>query len=520
MGNYWMVPRNKRKLHPVVDILSLFNLYTGVTWSDINQQIDFEEALERFGLKIPGPRRDRRAGGARTYEAWLSNLGLLFKETTTGFIRTTLAGESLLAGEQPVPIITNQLMKMQYPSPYSLRGNVNISNRFNIRPFRFLLQLLSDDRIGHLTQKEIAYCVVTLGANESDACFEDVVFAICEYRNHGTSSLPVDFNTLYSGRNGVSPLEFTYRKLEDVANTFINYLQYTQLIIRVRENGQPEYITIATDAITHVDSILNDGSTLKSINTSSQYGLESFQRNFGLAPGQTRDGRNFSSQQTSITAYRDRRVRSEVLHILSTSPIVEITTSLINEVVNLTGYTVPEVEAALQGFHPELISQFEANYLDMAVSGTRRATEFELATKEIFEILGFDGQHVGMHGLHPDVFVESPANFSGILDTKAIRQYSLSNDHRNRMMHNYIPTYREQHSNLEFFMYIADSFGVNYVSGMQNITRATNLNGSGITAYNLLRLLNRHLNHPISHRDLRVLLKSNTVISITDIDAL
>jgi hypothetical protein len=54
--NNWQVPRNKRKLYPVVDILSLFNLQTiGDNWSgNIHRQLDFETESERFGLKRPG----------------------------------------------------------------------------------------------------------------------------------------------------------------------------------------------------------------------------------------------------------------------------------------------------------------------------------------------------------------------------------------------------------------------------------------------------------------------------------
>lgn len=139
MINNWQIPRNKRKLYPVVDILSLFTIQTlgKIGGGNLKRQLDFEAELERYGLKRPGQRRDRRAGGARTYESWLYNLGLIFKETDSGIIRTTLAGEALLAGQPPVPIITNQLMKLQYPSPYSIRSRVNIHYRFQIRPFRF-----------------------------------------------------------------------------------------------------------------------------------------------------------------------------------------------------------------------------------------------------------------------------------------------------------------------------------------------------------------------------------------------
>ncbi|HWO74648.1 MAG TPA: restriction endonuclease FokI C-terminal domain-containing protein [Bacillus sp. (in: firmicutes)] len=519
MINNWQVPRNKRKLYPVVDVLSLFTLQTlGDNWSnDLNRQLDFESALERYGLKRPGPRRDRRAGGARTYESWLYNLGLIFKETDTDVIRTTLSGEALLAGQPPVAIITNQLMKLQYPSPYSIRSRVNIHSRFRIRPFRFLLRLLADNRIHTLSKEEIGRFVITEGENESNNCFQHVVQRILSYRLNGDSILPSDFEERYqSSTTGLRTREQTVSYLEDIANTFINYLEYTQLIGR-NSNGS---IYILQNRISDVEAILNDGTNLRQLDTNHPYGIEIFQRNFGLAPGQNRDNRNFGGQTVTDNLYRERRIRSELLHIAGTRPIPNFTSSLVGEIADITGYNIREVEDALDGFRPDTFSQFEASYLNMAISGIELATEFEIATRGIFEQLGFHAEHVGNHALHPDVFVQSPVNYSGIIDTKAYRSYVVNNDHRNRMVNNYIPTYQNQYGNVEFFMYVADGFGSNIASQIQNIADRTNVNGSVITARNVIRLLQRNLANQIDHNALRTLFASNSPITMTDIDSL
>lgn len=72
MINNWHVPRNKRKLYPVVDILSLFTLQTlGNNWSNsLNKQLDFESELERYGLKRPGQK-------ARQEGRWSKDLRIL-----------------------------------------------------------------------------------------------------------------------------------------------------------------------------------------------------------------------------------------------------------------------------------------------------------------------------------------------------------------------------------------------------------------------------------------------------------
>ncbi|MFP5169259.1 restriction endonuclease FokI C-terminal domain-containing protein [Bacillus licheniformis] len=518
MINNWHVPRNKRKLYPLVDILSLFTLQTlGNNWSNsLNKQLDFESELERYGLKRPGQRRDRRAGGARTYESWLYNLGLIFEETDTNIVRTTLAGEALLSGEPPVPIITNQLMKLQYPSPYSIRRKVNIHKRFRIRPFRFLLRLLADDRIQTLSKEEIGRFVITEGEDESDTCFDKVVQRINCYRYEGDAILSSDFEKLYqSSTTGLRTREKTLLYLEDIANTFINYLEYTQLIGRDADGR----IHILKDKISVVDTILNDGTNLRRLDTEHPYGLENFQRSFGLAPGQNRDNRNFGGQTVTDNLYRERRIRSELLHIARTMPIVDFTNSLAHRIADATGYNVKEVEESLDGFRPDTFSQFEASYLNMAISGTELATEFEIATGEVFKQLGFCTEHVGSRSLHPDLFVESPKKYSGIIDTKAYRRYTISNDHRNRMTNNYIPTYKNISGNLEFFMYVADGFGNNINSQLQNIADHANTNGSVITARNVIRLLQANQATPIDHDRLKMLFTSNSEITTADIDS-
>ncbi|MFN7251522.1 MAG: restriction endonuclease FokI C-terminal domain-containing protein [Anaerobacillus sp.] len=521
MINNWQVPRNKRKLYPVVDVLSLFTLQNlGDVWNhDLARQLDFETELERFGIKRPGQRRDRRAGGARTYESWLFNLGLIFTETDTQIMRTTLAGEALLSGQPPVPIITNQLMKLQYPSPYSQRSRVSIHERFRVRPFRFLLRLLADNRIETLSRAEIGKIVITEGENETDACFEHVVRRIIDYRNNADEILPDNFEEMYtSSTTGIRSRQQTISYLEDIANTLVNYLEYTQLI----ERDSTGRIAIAQERIYQVEEILNDGSSIRTYNPNHHYGKENFQRNYGLAPGQNRDNRNFGGETITDTLYRQRRVRSELLHIAGQRPVQSINTQLLNQIATITGYTLQQIEDAVEGFRPDTFGLFETSYLNMAISGRELAMEFEIATRDIFDHLGFNSRHVGNSPLHPDVYIASTNhNYSGIIDTKAYSRYTITNDHRNRMVRNYIPTYQQLNPNLEFFMYIADGFGSNIEGQLLQIhSQQPNVYGSVISARNTIRLLQRHLTNPVDHQRLRSLFTANRQISLRDVEQL
>lgn len=516
MINNWMVPRAKRKLTPVVDALSAFSFLTlGEPWAgDTQKQLEFETNLERLNLKRRGARRDQRAGGARTYESWFNALGLTYVENTTGLSRLTVAGEALINGSYPVDIMTHQLMKFQYPSPYSLRDRVQISNRFHIRPFRFLLRLLLDNRVRTLSKCEIARFVVTEAEDESDRCFNHVVSRILDFRNLGDAILPANFAELYpSSTTGVRTLSATLDGLEDNANTFINYLEYTQLIMR---DGPDRAIYIAPEKAAEAASILEDGTQLIDVDPRNE---EVFQRKFGLPPGRHKDTRNFSAGQTiTPRVLAERMVRMEFLHIAGTRPISKVTPAIVSEIAVSTGLSERVVEDVLELLNVDALGIFEASYVDMAFSGTEQSRKFEIATVDIFRELGYETAHVGTRPLNPDVFVESPMNYAGIIDNKAYSAYSIQNDHRNRMVHNYIPTYRRC-SNLTFFAYIAGGFISTIDSQIRNIAEETNVKGSAITAKELVALLSRHRTSRIDHTELRALFEINRRITRHDIYA-
>jgi len=71
-----------------------------------------------------------------------------------------------MEGDSPVEVLKHQVLKYQFPSPFSLSRGVNVSERFKVRPFRFLLKLLADDRISYLTEEEIAKIIITEAISE------------------------------------------------------------------------------------------------------------------------------------------------------------------------------------------------------------------------------------------------------------------------------------------------------------------------------------------------------------------
>ena len=150
-----------------------------------------------------------------------------------------------------------------------------MADRFKIRPFRFLLKLLDDNKVGYLTEEEIAKIVVTEAENESDKCYNYIVDRIIKFRSYGDSCLEDDFFQKYQSSKGEVNPDHPYSHLMDLANTIINWLEYTQLA--KREDGKVE---ILDDKRGEVRRILSDKPNF--IDRPEQH--EYFQRKYGIDP--------------------------------------------------------------------------------------------------------------------------------------------------------------------------------------------------------------------------------------------
>ena len=295
MLNYWWVTRPKRRLNSVPEVLAaIADSALNQEWQgQRNTHLTLEETLEAANLKRKGDRRDQTGGGARTYVAWLASLGLVFKQENSKQLKLTLAGEAIMAGDSPVNILKGQVLKYQFPSSFSTSRGVNVSPRFKIRPFRFLLKILSDTRIEGLSEEEIAKIVIIEAESETNACYEKVIKRVLEFRADGDKCLEDDFISKYASAKGGLNLEHPYRHLTDIANTIVNWLEYTQLAKR----DDDRLIRIMPDKAEEVANILMDNPSF--IDRPSQH--EYFQRKYGLDPKHKKDTRNLSETRT-ITA--------------------------------------------------------------------------------------------------------------------------------------------------------------------------------------------------------------------------
>lgn len=522
MLNYWWVTRPKRKLDSIPEVLVAFaDISLNQEWSgQRDTHMAYEEALEAAGLKRVGQRRDQSGSGGRTYGAWLESLGLIFHQESTNNIKLTLAGEAIMSGDSPVEVLKNQVLKYQFPSAFSLSRNVQVSSRFKIRPFRFLLKLLLDSRIGYLTQDEIAKVCAVDAENETDGCYEAVVKQILRFRNDGDVCLAPDFIVLYKpGRGNVNP-DHPYSHLQDMANTMINWMEYTQLAKRDEE----KHLVILEEKRAEVTQILSERLPFIDRPESHEY----YQRKYGIDPKHRKDTRNLEKTHT-ITAriIAEQKIKSAYIKASIRKPIIGITPDLIINITNETGIAENLVYEVIQKTYPHgSIGAFMASYFEMAFKGTEEAIEFEKATTELFrDVFKYNAIHLGQTGSKsaPDILLISDSEgYQAIIDNKAYSKYSITGDHHNRMVHNYldkIGTYSSSQYPIGFFAYIAGGFGRTIDAQLQAEVSESGIHGSGITVSNFIKMieLQNSGQRNYTHADLRRIFGIDRQVLLTDI---
>lgn len=512
MINHWWFSRPKRKLNSVPEVLSvLANEQLNEIWrGEVEAHLSLEDALEAAGLKRTGDRRDQGGGGARTYKAWLSSLGLVFDQESTGAMQLTLAGEALVRGEAPVPVITHQIMKYQFPSPHSISRGVNVHSRFQIRPFVFLLRLLADSRLNYLTQEEIGKIVITEA--ENDDSFEHIVSRIIDFRTSGDMVLENDFTKRYIPRSS-RPFD----ALLDVANTAINWLEYTQLIYRDDENSQ--IISILDEKRNDVMDLLSQQGPLI---THPQL-QENFQRKYGVDPSRTKDNRNLAnSTNVTLRMLMHRSIDTAFLRYASLTPVTTIDSKVVEAIAEQTGFLTENVEGYLCNKYPRgAIGSFMSSYFEMAFQGKEQATEFEVATANLLkDVFDYETIHTGSIGLTPDVVMYSQsANYKGVADNKAYSKYTITNDHRNRMVTNYIAgisSYCKSPLPLRFFSYIAGGFSQTFTGQLRRLEAATSVRGSGVPVAVFIKMIERNSVRKLTHMELLKVFTVGRIVTLSD----
>ena len=512
MIDNWWVTRPKRKLDSIPENLATFcSVALGKKWvGERETQIAFEDAQELNKIKREGERRDHTGSGGRTHASMMYSLGLWFEKNDKVFL--TWAGETIMSGGSAIAVLKNQVIKFQYPSAYSQGRGVRVSERFQVHPFIFLLRLLADKRIRNLTQDEIAAVIMFEAENDSEKCFESVVGRIQRFREEGTSM----FTNIEKSQRDIDNLG--QNNYSDVANTMMNWLDYTRLVYR-----EPKTIGISTEAIGEVNRIISHPAKFIPWNVSPDV----FQRQYGLDPGHSKDTRNLlKTKQITSNSINEHRILQVFFNYASLRPVARIDDAVVRAVCETAGTDYRFTEDVLSTRYPYgAINGFLTGYRDMAFRGRDECREFEIATTSLFnEVFGFKATHLGQCGAKtvPDVLLISDDDgYQSIIDNKAYSRYSITSDHHNKMVHNYlggITNYNEGCGYpVGFFSYISGGFGDNIDKQIKSISKESNVVGSGITVGNFITLIEQHLHQPYSHSEIRRIFSVDRQVLLSDL---
>ncbi len=502
---HWFVSRQKRQLTTILQALVTYSdICVGKEWN-AELQIELEDALGARNITGHGSLRARRAGqgggGTRTLFKQMKDLGLVFLEDENKKCRLTLIGEALVKGEVSfVEAMRLQLQRYQYPSAAVWSGSGSVDHSFEVHPFQFMFRLLRDPRLGNkLSMEEMYGIVIHQAVSDSDEVFEKVVQAVVKYREGDGDSIFIE--------------DTRTRTYSNIANTFFNYISLTQYIGRGRKT-----ISIRSGKEQAADSFIE---TSPSFIKNPQL-TENYQRAFGRGTA-SRDLRNFNRENPlSQRTLNEARIRREYVLLALKTPIVDITSDIVEEISCKTGIDEQIVERFLiQNYPHGNISDFFLSYRELANMGRSGAREFEIATCEMFrKIFKMNAKHIGPKGNTPDVFVES-SEYCGIIDNKAYRNgYSISGDHKRVMEDVYIPNYGEYGDTelpLAFFTYIAGSFGTNINTQLNTIVQETGVNGSAMPVDILINLAQDYAEKGFDHKFLKDIFSVNREVRLADI---
>ena len=487
----WMFPRNKRRISPwkMAQIAVLFRTETqGVAWSG-NQAVQnaFCKALEDARLKKKGVQYDPASGGPRTYFAQLKSLGLLFQDQRKK-VYFTKAGDALASGEAPLPILQDLLLRHQYPSCYGSLPMISMNPGIRIKPFLFVLKLLS--KLGKMSEKELVIPVVY--GHMSD-CFDLCLNKIYRYReSHDFHDVIDNYERdLYTPRTAGKSFESRIKDVQDIANTMKNWMQAVCLV-DCESSPDGQVISISPSAKSVIAKHIAASEVFLEYESE-----ESFQRKYGCIRC-SKDTRDLRKEQKKASPEKNI-ILSRLYEYMGSHMLDDYPDGLVEELHNDFGFDEKMISDTIGPHLKKSLSFFSSTYLELAAGGIRTAVEFEKATAQILSSkLRFTARLTGQKwrkgkGGYSDIFVIAlDQNHCGIIDGKATSSYTLPASDYYAMCSNYIPNYGEltegKKMELEFCSYVAGGFTRNVKGSLQKITANSGIGASALPADVLLRL--------------------------------
>ena len=493
----WMFPRNIRRIDPwkLTQIASTLSFSTG----DVKSQ-EIQDALYA-NLSELGVKRERNAdessnsGGFRTYLAQMACLGLFWKSAKDKQFYPTKAGNAIIRAQQPLQVLRCQLLRMQYPSVYGLGTQVKISPKLNVKPFVFLLDLFSEERLGRrLTCEELAIAVV-FGWTWDD--YEECVKKILALRSHNgdLSKIITDADLVRTPRRfrmdaPEKDLEQGIIDAVEIANTAKNYLQAALLI----EPNEDDSFSLTNDArvISEIQPYLDDRE-IRPLDPKRQ---ESWQKAYGRYIKAT--GTIFAKTASNPDGF-SVLMRNTFITALEKNPFGVDTGCFLKEQSDKWGKPEATIAQAIQPILNQRTSLQREVLIKASLSGGQESIVLEKGITNLFQQLGFNqSQHIGQlrskvrEGGFPDIYIYGK-DFPncGLGDTKATAKYAFGIGDTNKLKTYYKDCSLEidKKHPCRFFIYIAGGFARSHDAILRSLNDCTEKFGKPVSAITVNALL-------------------------------
>ncbi len=456
------------------------------------------KSLERVGLKREGVQYDIHSGGARTYFSQLESLGLFFTRED-GSTWLTMAGQDLVDGNHlPAEIMRAQLLNYQYPSIYSQVANVKIHPRIKVKPFLFILELLLDPDIGHLTDNEMIIPVVY---GHNSRCLNICKNKILMFRESQDILSVIDnpAQDLFTPRTRGRSTENALKDFKNIANTCKNFLESCSLVIsESTENSRVKQIVVNEGILPDILRALEHKDTFIPVNSA-----ESFQRRYG-AWNRQRDTRNLTRNGTTRVSRGEPIIHALFAEYAGNNLVLDMPMEFVEQAVN-HGFDRQLVMDTIEPYLVNSLSLYEQNFMEISSGGRTTANDFEKAVKTLFEErLHYKATHTGQKhragrtGGYSDIFIqEENGRFCAIIDTKASSKYNISASDYHTMINSYIPSITEldeyKNEELGFCAYVAGGFTNSINDRVRSLSEESGYNFTAIKAYDLLKLCQKDI---------------------------
>ncbi len=534
----WWTTRPTRDLRDLPDSLRAFaGIAEGARWAG-NRELHRRFEVENPAKTSHSGTHGSEGGGGRTWAAWLRLWGMWYD---SGRVTLTDAAKLILGAKRPEDVhkqIVHMIMTFQITSPYHEDLPRADYSGFSVFPFRLILEMLLDERVGHLQVDEIALFLLPIRDRSE---YERAVSEIAAWREETRGADAGDRKEMlmqrakahmkrhYKGRSD-SPgtVGGHWRSSKDVANTFAVNMSYITEIKYDRRRGR----IYVPDADAPAARALLEKYAGFQFSGLHKFSEATFARRYGMRF----DRRKASGKHTRPrTQARKRLARiSDAIEDARRGSDGLAGDALLEAVRSRTGYRTEEITEAL-GSDPAAAGraaegeegQMESHYIRCAGSGAEHA-EFEGLTRRLFELMGFKVQKTrtersgGGSAEVDGLILSEEAGMSGILECKGGGKYAFPVGDCEKMKHVYIDRFKSRMAggkryDLDFFTYVVGT-SAGGMANFEGICRETGVGGSVIYARDLFRLYTAVKEGRLSPMAAWRMLKCNRRVTQQDIE--